>query len=98
MRKNTCRFAHALEELRPAPESWTTTKGHYWEPGKPLLDQDVLDLIERYVVLAGQLPERVRYLRAHREEAKQEEDGAPRKKAHREEARQEEARQEEARQ
>ena len=63
-----------------------------------LLAQDILDLIERYVAIssAGQLPEWVQYLRAHREEAKQEEDGAPRKKAHREEAGQEEAGQEEA--
>ena len=60
-------------------------------------DKDILDLIERYAAIssAGQLPEWVQYLRAHREQAKQEE-GAPRKKAHREEAKQEEARQEEA--
>ena len=56
-----------------------------------LLAQDILDLIERYVATssAGQLPEWVQDLRAHREEAKQEEDGAPKKKAHREEAGQE---------
>jgi hypothetical protein len=85
LRKNKCKFAHALEELRPVPESWTTTKGHYWEPGNPLPDQDILDLIEHYAVSARQLPEWVQYLRAHREEAKQEEDGAPKKTAHREE-------------
>ena len=86
------KFDHALEDLWPTPESWTTTKAHYWEQGKPLREQDVLDLIERYVVIssAGQLPEWVQDLRAHREEAKQEEDGAPRKKSHREEAGQEE--------
>ena len=90
MRKNKCRFAHALEDLWPAPESWTTTKGHYWEPGNPPPDQDILDLIQLYAVSAGQLPEWVQYLRAHRAEAKQEENGAPNKKAHREEAREEE--------
>ena len=54
---------------------------------KPLPAQDILDLIERYAAIssARQLPEWVHDLRAHREEAKQEE-GAPRKKAHREEA------------
>ena len=78
-RKNKCRFAHALEELRLVPESWTTTKGHYWEPGNPLLDQDILDLIEQYAVSARQLPEWVQDLRAYREEAKQEEDGASKK-------------------
>ena len=92
-----CKFTHALEELRPTPESWTTIKGHYWEQGKPLPAQDILDLIERYAAIssAGPLPEWVQDLRAHREEAKQEE-GAPRKKAHRKEAKQEEAGQEEA--
>jgi hypothetical protein len=45
-----------------------------------------LDLIEKYAVSTRQLPEWVQDLRAHREEAKQEEDGAPKKKAHREEA------------
>ena len=82
LRKNRCRFAHALEELRLVLESWTTTKGLYWEPGTPLLDQDILDLIEQYVASARQLPEWAQDLRAHREEAKHEEDGAP-KKAHR---------------
>ena len=71
LRKNKCMFAHALEEMRPVPESWTTTKGHYWEPGNPLPDQNILDLIERYAVSTGQLPERVQYQRAHRGEAKQ---------------------------
>ena len=62
------------------------TKGHYWEPGKPLPDQDVLDLIELSDVSTGQLPEWAQDLGAHREEANQDEDGAPKKKAHREEA------------
>ncbi len=83
-----CKFAHALEEVRPTPESWATTKGHYWEQGKPLPAHYILDIIERYAAIssAWQLPEWVQDLRAHREEAKQEEDGAPKKKAHREEA------------
>ena len=85
LRKGSCKFAHALDELRPAPATWTTTKGHYWEQGKPLPAQDILDLIERYAAIssARQLPEWVQYLRAHREEAKQEEDGAPQKKGSR---------------
>ena len=61
-------------------------KATFWEPGNPLLDQGILGLIERYVASAGQLPEWVQYLRAHRAEAKQEENGAPKEKAHREEA------------
>ena len=70
---DVCKFAHALDEVQPTPESWTTTKGHYWEQGNPLLSQDILDLIERYVAIssAEQLPEWAQYLRAHREEAKQ---------------------------
>ena len=72
-----CKFTHALEELRPTLEAWTTFKGHYWEQGTP--NQDVLDLIEQYVEIssAWELAEWVRYLRAHREEAKQEEEGGP---------------------
>ena len=95
-----CKFTHALEELRPTPESWTTIKGHYWEQGTPLPDQDVLDLIEQYVEIssAWELPAWVRDLRAHREEAKQEEEGGPWRRAHREEAEQEEQQDEEARQ
>ena len=50
LRKNKRRFAHALEDLWPVLGSWTTTKGHYWEPGKLVPDQDILDLIERCCV------------------------------------------------
>ena len=82
------KFTHALEELRPTPEAWATIKGHYWEQGKPLPDQDVLDLIAQYVEIssAWELPEWVRDLRAHREEAKQEEGGGPWRRARREES------------
>ena len=81
LRKGSCKFAHSLEELRPTPERWTTTKGRYWEQGKPLLEKEVLDLIERYAALSSpsQLPEWVHDLRAHTEE------GPPRKRARREE-------------
>ena len=68
--KNKCKFAHALEELRPVPEAWATTKGHDWEPGNPVPDQDILNLIERYAVSAGKLPEWVQYLMVYRAEAK----------------------------
>ena len=69
------------------------------EQGTPLPDQDVLDLIEQYVEIssAWELPELVCDLRAHREEAKQEEEGGPWRRAHREEAEQEEQQDEEAR-
>ena len=72
------------------PESWTSFKGHYWEQGTPLPDQIVLDLIEQYVEIssAWELAEWVRDLRAHREEAKQVEEGGQWRKAHREEAEQ----------
>ena len=77
--KGSCKFAHALEELRPTPQKWTTTKGHYWEQGKPLPDQEVLELIEQYAALSSQLPEWVTDLRPHTEE------GPPQKRARREE-------------
>ena len=49
-----------------------------------------MDLIEQYVEIssAWELPEWARDLRAHREEAKQEEEGGPWRRAHREEAEQ----------
>ena len=58
-----------------------------------------MDLIEQYVEIssAWELPEWVRDLRAHREEAKQEEEGGPWRRARREEAEQEEQQYEEAR-
>ena len=79
MRKGSCKFAHSLLELRPIPKGWTTAKGHYWEQGKPLPDQEVLELIEQYAALSSQLPEWVTDLRAHTEE------GPPQKRARREE-------------
>ena len=79
MRKGSCKFAHSLMELRPMPKGWTTAKGHYWEQGKPLPDQEVLELIEQYAALSSQLPEWVTDLRAHTEE------GPPQKRARREE-------------
>ena len=53
VQRGGCKFTHALEELRPIPESWTTIKGHYWEQGKPLPHQDVLDLIEQYAEISS---------------------------------------------
>ena len=79
MRKGSCKFAHSLMELRPIPKGWTTAKGHYWEQGKPLPDQEVLELIEQYAALSSQLPEWVTDLRAHTKE------GPPQKRARREE-------------
>ena len=65
-------------ELRPIPKGWTTAKGHYWEQGKPLLDRDVLELIEQSAALSSQLLEWATGLRAHTEE------GPPQKRARRE--------------
>ncbi|MFM7987610.1 MAG: hypothetical protein ACKPKO_50675, partial [Candidatus Fonsibacter sp.] len=44
-------FAHGLGEVRPTPPAKTKTKSHYWEQGKPLLDPEVVVLIERYAAL-----------------------------------------------
>jgi len=63
--KGSCKFAHALEELCPTPTTWNLSQGHYWEQGKPLPNQEVLDLIERYAgKSSSRLPEWVHDLRA----------------------------------
>ena len=54
--KGDCKFAHDLQDLRPTPSSWTKTKGHHWEPGKPLPDLEVVALIEQYATLRDDLP------------------------------------------
>ena len=66
-------------DLRHIPKGRTTAKGHYWEQGKPLPDQETLELIEQYAALSSQLPEWVTDLRAHTEE------GPPQKGARRDE-------------
>ncbi len=40
------KFAYTLEALRPTPLDCNKYKGPYREQGKPLLDKDVLDLIQ----------------------------------------------------
>ena len=63
--KGSCKFAHALEELCPTHATWNLSQGHYWEQGKPLPNQEVLDLIERYAgKSSSRLPEWVHDLRA----------------------------------
>ena len=62
--KGDCKFAHDLQDLRPTPSSWTKTKGHHWEPGKPLPDLEVVALIEQYATLSEDLPVWVHELRA----------------------------------
>ena len=66
LKKGNCKFAHALEDLRPTPAIWNTTKGLYWDQGKPLPKRQVVDLIERYAELSSlpQLPQWVHDLRA----------------------------------
>ena len=104
---DTCRFVQRDDASSLMPwrncdlplSHGQSLKGHYWEQGTPLPDQAVLDLIGQYVEIssAWELPEWVRDLRAHREEAKQEEEGGPWRRAHREKADQEEQQYEEAR-
>ena len=62
--KGDCKFAHDLQDLRPTPSSWTKTKGHHWEPGKPLPDLEVVALIEQYATLRDDLLVWVHELRA----------------------------------
>ena len=68
-----CKFARTLQDLRPTPPDWNTYKGHYWEQGKPLPDQEVLDLIEAYAEISSpsQVPQWVHDLRASREKGLQ---------------------------
>ena len=62
--KGNCKFAHDLEDLRPTPPSWTKTKGHHWEQGKPLPDLKAVALTEQYATLTDALPVWVHELRA----------------------------------
>ena len=50
VQRDGCKFTHALEEL---PMGHGQPLKATWEQGKPLLDQDVLDLIERYVEMSS---------------------------------------------
>ena len=48
LRRGDCKCPRTLDDWRPTPARWTTTQGHYWEPGKPFPNKQVWELIQTY--------------------------------------------------